>query len=186
MLPATRSVLIVLATFVAIVFHVPLAAWAQATPPPEETVPTTVQEELARLNRTMSRIVELLEREAEDRRLGLVLERVELESDRVADLEAELRRLESAKRSLENERFQIQSHLESLADQLEEAALETPREALRSLESAASGAERMLERLADQISEVEGRLAQTETELSSRRRDLQALRDRVDRALQGD
>lgn len=186
-----RSILAVLAApFLLVLALAPLPAPAGAVPGPdqpaaEEAPPEAVASELARLNRTLSRIVELLERQTEGQRLDLALKRLEVESDRVSALEEELRRAESSKQSLEDEEFMLRTRFSSLAAEVEQAETETSVEQLRFLEQQAAQAERMLDRIASQVEEKERRILELQNELTRRRSDLQALQDRLDRQLEG-
>lgn len=154
---------------------------AQQEPPDAPDQPAAVAVELQRLNGTLSRIAELLERQLEGQRLDLRLKRLEVASRRVDALESDLARLRSSRESLANEQFGMQSRMETMATEVEQADPDS----LPMYETMARQLERFLERRGTRIAELDARILEIENELTGRRADLQALEDRLDRELDG-
>lgn len=157
------------------------AVRAQVPPPEAQAEPAAVATELQHLNATLVRIAELLERRLEGQRLDLRLKRLEAASRRVDALEGDLGRARSSRSSLADQRFQMQSRLENLAAEVEQADPET----LPNYERMLREAERIMERFETRIAELDARILEIENELGRRRADLQALEDRLDRELDG-
>ncbi|HSL83327.1 MAG TPA: hypothetical protein VLF66_11170 [Thermoanaerobaculia bacterium] len=156
---------------------------ARAQEPPSEVPaePAAVAAELRRLNGTLARIVELLEDQLEGQRLDLRLKRLEAAARRVDALDGELARAKSGRTSLADERFHMQSRMESMVTEVDRA----DPEALPAYEAMTQQAERFLAHLETRIAEHDARILDLENELARRRADLQALEDRLDRELEG-
>lgn len=154
---------------------------------PAETSQATpdVAEELVRLNRTLERIAELMESQAEGQRLDLSLRRLAVESERVAVLERDLRTAEATRTSLEDQRFSVRGRLTMLASEVETMPADTPPEHFRGVERMTEEAQRMLTRFQSQMEAQDQRILELQNELTRRRADLQALQDRLDRELDG-
>lgn len=144
-----------------------------------------VAEELVRLNRTLTRIADLMERQVEGQRLDLSLRRLAVESERVVNLERELQSAQASRTSLEEQQFAIRGRLTMLASELETMPADTPPEHLRDIERMTGEAQRMLDRFQSQREAQDQRILEIENELTRRRADLQALQDRLDRQLDG-
>jgi chromosome segregation ATPase len=155
----------------------------QAQPPPPAALgePAAVAAEIQRLNTTLARIVTLLERQIEGQRLDLELKRLEVASRRVDALEEDLARARSSRTGLANERFGMESRLETLPAEVDQANPDS----LPMLEVMTRQVESHLERLDAQIAEADARILELENELTRRRQDIQALEDRLDRELDG-
>ena len=154
---------------------------AQEEGPDGAAEPAAVATELQRLNDTLGRIANLLERQLQGQALDLQLKRLEVASRRVDALEDDLARVRSSRTSLSDQRMQMQSRLEGLAADVEEA----DPEALRRYETMLREAERIMEHFEGRIAELDARILELENELTGRRSDLQALEDRLDRELDG-
>lgn len=147
-------------------------AWTQeeiARPPASDSVAG----QLDRLNRTLARIAELLERQVQGQRLELSLQSVELAGRRVETIESDLARARSERTGLEDNRHQVRSVLETLASQVERSDPES----LATLEERSREMERTLELLEVRIKERNLRSLELENELERRRRDLEVLQD---------
>lgn len=154
---------------------------AQQEPPDAPDQPVGVAAELRRLNGTLDRIAELLERQLEGQRLDLRLKRLEVASRRVDALESDLARLRSSREGLANEQFGMQSRMETMATEVEQADPDS----LPMYEAMTRQAERHLEHSGTRIAELDARILELENELTGRLADLQALEDRLDRELDG-
>jgi chromosome segregation ATPase len=154
----------------------------QQTPAPDAP---DVGEELARMNWTLTRIAEALERQAEGQRLDLSLRRLAVESERVAALERELQGAQATRTGLEDQQFQIRGRLAMFGSEIEDVPDDMPPEHLREVERMLDETQRMLVRLQDQREAQDRRILELENELTRRRADLQALQDRLDRQLDG-
>ncbi|MFP3940338.1 MAG: hypothetical protein ACLF0P_08525 [Thermoanaerobaculia bacterium] len=154
---------------------------AQEAPPAGSAEPFAVASELQRLNSTLDRIATLLDRQLEGQALDLQLKRLEVASRRVDSLEEDLSRVRSSREGLTDERMRVETHLEHLAVEVEEADSEE----LPELEVSLRQAQRMMDRLESRTSELDARILALENELTGRRSDLQALEDQLDRELAG-
>lgn len=157
------------------------SAWAQQSPPDAPAEPAAVAAELQRLNGTLARIAELLEHQLAGQRLDLRLKRLEAAARRVDALEGDLARARSGRTSLADERFQMQSRMETMATEVDQADPDS----LPMYEAMTGQAERLLAHLDTRIAELDTRILDLENELTRRRADLQALEDRLDRELEG-
>lgn len=95
-----------------------------AEPEGRSDVQQPVQLQLEQLNRSLEKIVMLLERSTDRQRIDLLMQRIELGIDRLSQSEQDLREARGTKASLEDEKLRIETHLASLADQVEFAALD--------------------------------------------------------------
>lgn len=143
--------------------------------------PDAVGEQLDRLNRTLSRIAELLERQIEGQRLELGLQRVELANRRVGALESALTQARSERTRVAEEQARLRSFLDSLADQIDRGDSSS----LHALEAESRQVGARLETLEPRGQELDQRILELGNELTRRRRELEALEDRLDRALEG-
>lgn len=141
----------------------------------------SVADQLDRLNATLTRIAELLERQAEGQRLDLSLQRVELASRRVDSVETELARARSERSSLQDNLYMMNVQLETLASQAERS----DPEALPTVEEEVRQTEHAMELLEARLKEREQSVLELENELARRQRDLEILQDRLDRELEG-
>lgn len=145
----------------------------------------TVEEQLARLNSTLARIAELLERQVEGQSLDLALKRVQFGSGRVETLERDLRNAEDRRSSLSDEQYRIRSRLEMMAGEFEDLSPEQLEGRRPMYEQMIGQAERELEILDARLLETEQRIIDLENELTRRRDDLRAIQDQLDRELAG-
>jgi len=139
------------------------AAAAQTPAPPPDTAELTAQ--LERLNRTLERIADSLNRQS---KLDLVVRRIELGADRVAALEKKLDAARAERGSLENERDRMIERKDSVRREVEEGLVEATADQL-DVATAQMDAEirRILERLRElggQIADLENRLTEQRTE----------------------
>ncbi len=155
------------------------AAEDQAQPAP------TIEGELARLNRTLERIVGLLERQVEGQQLELTMRRIEVASSLSRSLAEELRRAREQRAAHEEERTRVQGRLASLAEAIEsgdESVFGTSPAQLKQYTDQ-MGLE--LKLATDRIRDLDLRIAELENELASRRQEIRAWQDLVDRRLGG-
>jgi chromosome segregation ATPase len=163
------------------------ATLVAAGPAPSQEVdlltpaPESVAGQLDRLNRTLTRIAELLERHIEGQRQEVSLKRLELATRRVETLESELARARSDLTSLEDNGYFVRSELETLASQAERSDPES----LPALEDQVQETERTLRLVEERVKQRVQRILELENELTRRRQDLEALQDRLDRELEG-
>ncbi len=109
------------ATIPILILGLALAAAAPALPaegPGEVGDAAGLVEQVAQLNRSMQRLVHLLERQQEHRELDLVLKRIELHERRLAPLEAELLRAQGLLQSTRTEGVRVQGMIEESEEQL--------------------------------------------------------------------
>lgn len=162
-------------------------AGQEPSPPPGSSAeaPGDVQDQLARLNRTLERIAGLLERQVEGQRLDLTLKRLELGNQRIRTLESELRSAEEKKRSLEDRQYEVQSRLKMFEDELERMEPEQIEDNRGSFTIMVGQAERELDVIEARLQETRQRILELENEVTRRRDDLRSLQDGLDRKLGG-
>ena len=156
----------------------PVAGRETEAAPPDRG---SVADQLDRLNATLARIAELLERQAEGQRLELALKRVELANRRVESVEAELANTRSQRSSLQDNLSMVDAELESLASQAERSEPDD----LPAVEEQVREAQRAMEILKGRMEDRDRSILELENELARRRRDLEVLQDRLDRELDG-
>lgn len=152
---------------------------------PQAEAEGDVQDQLARLNRTLERIAGLLERQVEGQRLDLTLKRLELGNRRIQTLESELRSAEEKARSLEDRQYEIQSRLKMFEDELERMEPEQIQDNRGSFTIMVGQAERELDVVEVRLQETRQRILELENEVTRRRDDLRSLQEGLDRELGG-
>lgn len=164
----------------------PVANLAAQTPAPpdgtQEPAPATLQEEVARLNRTLERIADLLATQVDAQQIDLGMKRLEMLTARLERSERELRGLRSNRSSLETEQISLEEHRAQTELRLESVEAETAPEEARAI---FRQIDRQLERIRDDLSETDRQIVELENQIATQRRDLEAWQDFVDRRLGG-
>ena len=140
-----------------------------------EALPRLV-EEVNDLNRSMVRLVSLMERVFEQRRIDLVMRRIQLEESRIAPLRSRVRDLEDELDNRELEKKGLSEMLESQRDVLKDllrAGNEVPDSERQMLDEV----ERHLKTMQREIDDRWMKLQLLENELAGRREDIEILDD---------
>lgn len=145
------SILLALIVFGAI----PLA---RVVAQPDTSPPISVSEtHLSEISSSLARIADLLERQAQGRRLDLAMQRIELRQRRLAPIESRLRSARSSRKSDMQQRSRMESQLENMANQFESGVLEMDPTELS----------RMTDHFESELNLIKARLAATDDEIAS-------------------
>ncbi|MDH3253811.1 MAG: hypothetical protein OEM62_02375 [Acidobacteriota bacterium] len=123
---------------------------------------------LADISATLERIAELLESQAESRRLDLVMQRIEVRARRLAPLETRLRSARSSRGNYQEEQFRLQAQLKSMADRLDSGAMD------------ADELTSMTEHFASELALVTARLRATNDEIAALENEAARYRNEID------
>ncbi len=159
------------------------AAWGQEKPLPEVEAEAALRAELAALTRSVARIAALLEEHLKRQQADLLMQRIQLASRGLTDLEQRVSRAKEERDSLERERRLMNDEIARLeiAEGEDPPAgipqTEEDRKALR------MNLDREVRRITEGLAGVEGLLAVLESELAVRLEELEAWEELVDKAL---
>lgn len=162
-----------------------VAAVLAAGSPPQAEPPTDQElvEEVRKLNGTLERMGILLEDFLDRQRVDMLMKRIEIKSRRLAPMEEELRQVRTRRESLQEEVKMIRMELERFEGDAEdpdnpdrEASKELARQMRAQLEPRA-------EMVQDSIGDLDLRIVEMETAILSRRDEIQAWEELVDKEL---
>ena len=156
-------------------------AMAQAGPGPERD---TLAEQLAGLNRSLERLVVLLESSLENQKVDLLLKRINLRERRLAPLESELRSSRNAIADSESET----AYLKQMQEQHEETLTREIREGLDRPDSETrammAGMESALKMQSQRLEKSQLRIRELEDELAEGREQIAVLDDMLEELLE--
>lgn len=160
----------------------PLLATSPLSARPQEsaTDPRPLPVQLERLNTSLERIVQLLERHAGGQRLELLMKRVELGTTRMAQAEEQLQRVRATKASIENEKLELEARLAQLAEALDAGTVSMSIAAIEHYTGELDLKRRLLER---RLQGVDGEIIDLEIQVRERRIEVQSWQDEIDREL---
>ena len=149
----------------------------------QDQPPSTLVAEVARLNRTLERIADLLATQVDTQQIDLGMKRLEMLTSRLERSEGELRTLRSNRSSLETEEISLeeqrgQAELRLESGEVDEARDENVRAFFRQMD-------RQLERVRGELDELGRQIAELENQVATQRRDLRGWQEFVDRRLGG-
>jgi chromosome segregation ATPase len=137
---------------------------------------------LAEISSNLARIADLLESQAESRRLDLAMRRVDLRQRRLEPLEARLRLARASRDSDAEEQFRLRSQLENVADRFASGTLDIDADEISTTtDYLASELELTNARLRSTNDEI----AAFENEVSEYRDEIEGWEDWIDRELSG-
>ena len=175
---AIRLVPVVLLAFVSLAFTTLALAPGSAAQEPFSGDSGQVAAELARLNETLEQVQNLLAQQVETQTLDLLLKRAQLVSGEVAQLDTQLRQARSERDELDDQRIQMQAHLEAARDSNSDISFEDLENMTRYQTIGLHSITRRLTKVDTEIIEVQNRL-------DNKQRDLDDWRDLLDRRLSG-
>ena len=147
----------------------------EAAPQP---VAAEVPAQLAQLNQTLAEIADLLERNLEGQRLGLVMARIQMSSGRSTGAEEQLATARTTRADLQNQKAKMEGQLQIFADRMDTGQVDMTAEQIEVMadESALQIylLKKRIRRMDREIMELENALARHQQDLD----DWQALIDR--------
>lgn len=154
--------------------------------PGQETNPQPVAAEvpaqLAQLNQTLVQIADLLERNLEGQRLGLVMDRIQISSGRSTRAEEQLATARATRADLQNQKARMQGQLEIFADQMDMGQVDMPPE---QIEVMADESALQLDLLNKRIRGMDREIMELENALARYQQDLDDWQTLIDRRLSG-
>lgn len=145
-----------------------------------QPVAAEVPAQLAQLNQTLAEIADLLERNLEGQRLGLVMARIQLSSGRSARAEEQLATARSTRADLQNQRAKMEGQLQIFADQLDMGQVDMPPE---QIEVMADESALQLDLLKRRIKAMDREIMELENALARYKQDLDDWQSLIDRQL---
>jgi len=145
-----------------------------------QPVDAEVPDQLALLNQTMAEIADLLERNLEGQRLGLVMARIQLSSSRSAGAEQQLSATRATRADLEDQKAKMESQLGNFADRLEIGQVDMSAE---DIETMADESTLQIKLLKNRIKALDREIVELEGALSRYQRDLDDWQTLIDRRL---
>jgi chromosome segregation ATPase len=149
----------------------------QAAPQP---VAAEVPAQLVKLNQTLAEIADLLERNLEGQRLGLVMARIQLSSGRSARAEEQLATARATRTDLQNQKAKMEGQLQIFADRMDMGQVDMPAE---EIEAMADESALQLDLLKRQIKAMDQEIVELENALKRYQRDLDDWQSLIDRRL---
>jgi chromosome segregation ATPase len=147
---------------------------------PEAKVSPDVSTELAKLNKAVREIADLLAKQTKGQKVDLLMKRLELASSKIGQLEQRERSLQSEKTNAEDETNRIETELKLIQTQADTAASESQRP---DLAATLARGEVELKRLADRIQSISQEIGDIENVLATQREELKGWQQVVDRTL---
>lgn len=152
--------------------------FGQGAPP--QPVAAEVPAQLARLNETLAEIADLLERNLEGQRLGLVMARIQLSSARSARADEQLSIAKASRAELHEKKARMEGQLDSFADRLDAGRVDM---AAEDIEMMADESARELKLLNSKIKTLDREIMELENALARYRQELDDWQALVDRRL---
>jgi hypothetical protein len=149
----------------------------EANPQP---VAAEVPAQLAQLNQTLAEIADLLERNLEGQRLGLVMARIQLSSGRSVKAEEQLATARATRADLQNQKARMEGQLQIFADQMDMGQVDMPPE---QIEVMADESALQLDLLKKRIRGMDREIMQLENALARYQQDLDDWQALIDRHL---
>ena len=145
-----------------------------------QPVAAEVPAQLAQLNATLAEIADLLERNLEGQRLGLVMARIQLSSARSARAEEQLLTAKASRADLQERKARMEGQLDSFADRMDARQVDMSAE---DIEMMADESARELKMLNSKIKTLDGEIVELENALARYRQELDDWQVLVDRRL---
>ena len=164
-------------TSLAALLGAPAVFGQQAAPQP---MAAEVPIQLAKLNQTLAEIADLLERNLEGQRLGLVMARIQLSSGRSARAEEQLATARATRADLQNQKAKMEGQLQIFADRLDMGQVDMPAE---EIETMADESALQLDLLKKQIRGMDREIMELENSLTHYQQDLDNWQTVIDRRL---
>ena len=161
----------------AVLFSTPALVAQGAGPQP---VDAEVPAQLAMLNQTLAEIADLLERNLEGQRLGLVMARIQLSSGRSTRAAEQLSTAKANRADLQNQKAKMEGQLELFADRMDMGQIDMPPE---EIEVMADESALQLDLLNKRIKGMDREIMELENALARYQQDLDDWQSLIDRRL---
>ena len=145
-----------------------------------QPVAAEVPAQLAQLNQTLAQIADLLERNLEGQRLGLVMARIQISSGRSTRAEEQLATARATRADLQNQKAKMEGQLQIFADQMDLGQVDMPPE---QIEVMADESALQLDLLKKRIRGMDREIMELENALARYQQDLDDWQTLVDRHL---
>jgi chromosome segregation ATPase len=136
--------------------------------------------EIAKLNKTVREITDLLAKHAEMQKVDLLMKRVELASAAVGRLEDRLRSMKAERTSVEDERHRLEAELAETRAHADTGELDNRRPEVQGF---LARGEENLKRLTARVQAIGSDIADAESLLANQREELRQLQRQLDQAL---
>jgi len=141
-----------------------------------------VSDELAKLNKSVREIADLLAKYAEGQKVSLLMKRAELGAANVARLEERLRSLRSEKNNAEDEKQKLESELDAIRGQADSPQFENRRQEVQAY---IARGEANAKRLTSRIQAIDAEIGEVEATMTKEREELRQLERQLYRGLTG-
>ena len=145
-----------------------------------QPVAAEVPAQLTQLNQTLAQIADLLERNLEGQRLGLVMARIQISSGRSTRAEEQLATARATRADLQNQKAKMEGQLQIFADQMDLGQVDMPPE---QIEVMADESALQLDLLKKRIRGMDREIMELENALARYQQDLDDWQTLVDRHL---
>ena len=152
--------------------------FGQGAPP--QPVAVEVPAQLARLNETLAEIADLLERNLEGQRLGLVMARIQLSSARSARAGEQLSIAKASRAELHEKKARMEGQLDSFADRMDAGRVDM---AAEDIEMMADESARELKLINSKIKTLDREIMELENALARYGQELDDWQALIDRRL---
>ncbi len=145
-----------------------------------QPVAAEVPAQLTQLNQTLAQIADLLERNLEGQRLGLVMARIQISSGRSTRAEEQLATARATRADLQNQKAKMEGQLQIFADQMDLGQVDMPPE---QIEVMADESALQIDLLKKRIRGMDREIMELENALARYQQDLDDWQTLVDRHL---
>jgi len=139
-----------------------------------------LQGEIQRLNKNIERIATLLERSVEGQQLELLIQRVEMASNRLSLAEQNLHSTKSTRANLDDEKRELEMRLDQLAGQLNTGEIDMP---LEDMERYTQELGLQLRLLNERVRDADRQIIELENEVMNQRDNVRDWQDYIDEKL---
>lgn len=159
---------------------VPATGPATAQSEPLDPQTTALQTELRRLNKNIERIATLLERSVEGQQLDLLIQRVEMGSNRLSLAEQSLRSAKISRAAIDDQKREIDARLGQLAEEIDVGTLDMP---VEELERYTRELGLQLKLLKEKVRDADRQILELENEVMNQRDRVRDWQDYIDEKL---
>jgi len=162
-------------SLLATLLALPGRAQTEAEPVP---VPDDLTAQVAKLNSTLEKVVDLMSQQVENQTLDLLMQRIQLSAERVGQTERDLRAARKQRDSSADEKLQVEEQIKIFEDQAEQGHLEEAE-----VEGYTQQLEAALERIEKRLRSADREIAELDAALGNQRQDLREWQEFVDQRL---
>jgi chromosome segregation ATPase len=149
---------------------------------PDAKVSLDLSTEIAKLNKAVREIADLLAKQTEGQKVELLMKRVELASSKLSQLEQRESSLQSEKMNIEDQAYRLVTEMKLIQDRVPASPDESQR---LDLETTLARGEAEGKRLADRVQSLSQQIGDVENQLTAQREELKTWQQVVDRSLGG-